>query len=56
MDFDADGTTLFGAFHFRDLAENQTVARSHGSVAWIYGSTYRISNGISASLEKPLIW
>ncbi len=48
LGLDANGTNLFGTFRFRDLAENQTVARSLSSVTWIYGNTYGISNGFSS--------
>lgn len=44
----ANGTNLFGTFRFRDLAENQTVARILSSVTWIYGNSYGISNGFSS--------
>jgi len=48
LGLDANGTNLFGTFRFRDLAENQTVARILSSVTWIYGNSYGISNGFSS--------
>ena len=45
---DANGTNLFGTFRFRDLAENQAMARSLSDITWIYGNTYGISNGFSS--------
>ena len=48
LDLDANGTILFGTFHLRDLAENQTVARGLSIDTWIHDNIYRIHYGFTS--------